>query len=257
MKEVFGPTYADAYDRIYHDKNYDAECDLVELIFQAHGKGSIRSVLDLGCGTGNHAIRLAQRGYEIAGVDSSESMLAHAQRKAAALSDNSVVSFHKGDIRRVELKRHFDAVLMMFAVLGYQVENADVLSAMKAARRHMRSDGLLIFDVWYGPAVLSQRPAQRLNVIPTQKGKILRFSSGEIDIRRHICTVHFNLWRIEGERLTAETKESHTMRYFFPRELELFLECEGFKLIRLGKFPDFDQDPDEMAWNVLGVARAI
>ena len=55
----------------------------------------------------------------------------------------------------------------------------------------------------------------------------------------------------------AETEESHKMRYFFPLELELFLKCAGFKLIRLGAFPEFDRDPDETTWNVLGVARAV
>ena len=256
MSDVFGPIYADAYDVLYRDKDYAAECDLVERIFQTYGDGSIHSVLDLGCGTGSHAIPLAQRGYEVVGVDRSENMLAHARRKAAGFSIGSGVAFHQGDIRSVDLQRHFDAALMMFAVLGYQLENADVLSALKAARQHLRSGGLLIFDVWYGPAVLHQRPSQRVRIVPTPEGRTLRVASGELDIRRHLCTVHFHVWQLEGERLVAETKESHLKRYFFPQELNLFLECSGFVLIRLGAFPEFDQDPDETTWNVLGVGRA-
>ena len=256
MNNVFGPIYADAYDLFYHDKDYVAECDLIECIFQIYGDGPIRSVLDLGCGTGNHAIPLAQRGYEVVGVDRSESMLAHAQSKAASFSSGSSVAFHQGDIRSVDLQCRFDAALMMFAVLGYQLENTDVLSALRTAHRHLHPGGLLIFDVWYGPAVLHQRPSQRIKVIPTPEGKILRVASGELDIRRHICTVHFHMWRLEGERLLAETEEGHSMRYFFPRELDLFLECSGFAPIRLGAFREFDQDPDETTWNVLSVARA-
>jgi hypothetical protein len=52
------------------------------------------------------------------------------------------------------------------------------------------------------------------------------------------------------------TAETHTQRYFFPLELKLFLEQTGFEPIRLGAFPDFNQDPDESTWNVLQVARA-
>ena len=257
MSEVFGSTYADAYDLFYRDKDYAAECDLIERLFQTYGDGPIRSVLDLGCGTGNHAIPLAQRGYEVAGVDRSESMLAHARGKAAGLSGSSGVTFHQEDIRSVDLQRHFDAALMMFAVLGYQLENADVLFVLSAARRHLRPGGLLIFDVWYGPAVLRQRPSQRVKVIPTPQGKILRVASGELDVRRHVCTVHYHVWQLERERLVAETEESHAMRYFFPQELDLFLECSGFAPVRLGAFPEFDQGPDEMTWNVLGVTLAI
>jgi hypothetical protein len=62
---------------------------------------------------------------------------------------------------------------------------------------------------------------------------------------------------LEESRLMGETEESHRMRYFFPLELNLFLECSGFAPIRLGAFPEFDRDPDEQSWNVLGIARAV
>jgi len=257
MNKTFSPIYADVYDVLYRNKNYTAECDLIECIFQTYSDGSIHSVLDLGCGTGNHAILLAQRGYKVVGVDRSESMLTYAREKAAKLSNSSSVTFHQGDIRSIDLQRHFDAALMMFAVLSYQLENADVLSALRTTRRHLRPGGLLIFDVWYGPAVLHQRPSQRIKVMPTSEGQVLRVSSGELDVCHHICTVHFHVWRIVGNRLVAETRENHKVRYFFPLELEFYLECSGFALIRLGAFPEFGRDPDETTWNVLGVARAV
>jgi SAM-dependent methyltransferase len=256
MNEVFGSTYANAYDLLYYDKNYTAECELIHHIFQSYGEGLTRSVLDLGCGTGNHVFPLARQGYELVGVDRSKSMLAKAESKAADITDNGRMVFCQGDIRSVNLQRQFDGVLMMFAVLGYQLDNTDVLSALRTARQHLRSGGLLIFDVWYGPAVLYQKPSERVKVIPTPGGQVLRTASAEIDIQRHVCTVHFHVWRLEGERLVAETEESHPMRYFFPLELNLFLECSGFTGIRLGAFPEFGRDPDETTWNVLGVARA-
>ncbi len=47
------------------------------------------------------------------------------------------------------------------------------------------------------------------------------------------------------------------MRFFFPLELNFFLESAGFTSIRFGTFPEFDKDPDETTWNVLAVARAV
>ncbi|MEW6172018.1 MAG: methyltransferase domain-containing protein [Bacillota bacterium] len=256
MNKVFNSGYADAYDAIYSDKDYEAECDLIERIFRDNS-GSIISILDLGCGTGNHLIPLAQRGYELTGIDRSESMLAHARSKVDRLSHSVNITLHQGDVRNLELNRHFDAAIMMFAVLGYQLENRDVLSALHTVRRHLRPGGLFLFDVWYGPAVLHQRPSQRIKVIPTHKGKILRVSSGELDTGRHICKVYFHLWRLEENRVAAETTESHSMRYFFPLELNLFLECSGFAPVRLGAFPEFERDPDETTWNVLALVRAV
>jgi hypothetical protein len=62
---------------------------------------------------------------------------------------------------------------------------------------------------------------------------------------------------MEGNFLKGETEETHQMRFFFPLELDLFLECSGFTLIKLGAFPQFDQEPDQDTWNVCGVARAV
>lgn len=257
MSEMFGAVYADAYDLLYQDKDYDAECDLIESLFKNYGESGIKSVLDLGCGTGNHAVPLARRGYEVVGVDHSESMISIAEQKAAQLPGLNSISFHHGDIRNIDLHRQFHAVLMMFAVLGYQLENEDVLSALRTGRRHLTTGGLLIFDVWYGPAVLNQRPTQKIKVIPTQDGRILRVAGGELDVSRHLCAVNYHLLRLEGDRLVGETKESHLMRYFFPKELDLFLECAGFAPLRLGAFPRFHEEPGETSWNVLGVARAV
>jgi SAM-dependent methyltransferase len=257
MSEPFGSIYADCYDAIYQEKDYEAECDLIERLFKTYGNGQIKTVLDLGCGTGNHALPLSQRGFEVIGVDRSEFMLTQARKKAAQYYPPQRDTFYQADIQSVDLERQFDAALLMFAVLGYQLDNAEVIAALRSARRHLRSGGLLLFDVWYGPAVLFQRPSERVKTIPTLTGKISRESSSELDLSRHTCTVRYHVWKFDVERLSSETEEEHTVRYFFPLELNLFLESTGFNPTRLGAFPDFERDPDEKSWNVLCVARAV
>jgi SAM-dependent methyltransferase len=250
VSEVFGAGYAAAYDALYEEKDYEAECDLVERVFAQYGQGDFRSILDLGCGTGNHAYPLARRGYEVVGVDRSEAMLALAREKGAG------VSFELGDIRDVRLGREFDAVLVLFAVLGYLHADVDVLAALRTAREHLRPGGLLLFDVWYGPAVVSEKPEHRERTIENGSGRIVRSSDGRLDEERHLCRVDFRLQRFEGDELVAETEETHEMRYFFADELAGFLAAAGLKLLRLGGFPDVDAEPDETTWNVLGVASA-
>jgi SAM-dependent methyltransferase len=256
MSDVFGQVYADSYDALYQDKDYQAECDLIQQVFHKYGKGPIRQILDLGSGTGSHAIPLAQQGYDVVGVERSEGMLARARSKTASVPDHRVL-FHQGDIRSVELGRQFDAALILFAVLGYQHENADVQAALRTARRHLRPGGLLVFDVWYGPAVLRERPSQRVKVIPAANGKIVRVASGTLDTLHHLCRTDYLLWRWSDGKPVEETKESHLMRYFFPRELDLFLQCEHLALDRLGSFPELHREPDETTWNVMAVAHAV
>lgn len=255
MSQVFGSGYAGAYDTIYREKDYDGECALIERIFGKYATKPVRKVLDLGCGTGNHALRLAAKKYEVTGVDRSAEMLGLAEKKAK--QQRVTVSLHQASIPDLNLNREFDAVLMMFAVLGYHLKNEDVLGALRAARKHVAKGGLLLFDVWYGPAVLNERPGDRLRVIESEEGTLLRTSSGELDSQQQICTVHFQLWQMKGDKVVNRTDESHPMRYFFPQELRLFLETAGFRLLRIGAFPDFEREPDETTWNVMVAAEAI
>lgn len=155
MTEVFGSDYSRAYDMLYQGKDDSAECDIIERIFEKYGNGSIKKVLGLGCGTRNHAIPLAERNYVVIGIDISQGMLDAAIKETS--SRDLRVRFLHGDLKQLELRETYDAVLMMFAVLGYQLENEEVIIALKTARRHLRPKGLLLMDFWYGPGVLAQR----------------------------------------------------------------------------------------------------
>jgi SAM-dependent methyltransferase len=248
---VFGRDYAAAYDDLYKEKDYLAECDLIENVFKLYGQGPVRRVLDLGCGTGGHAVVLAHRGYEVVGVDRSPDMLERARARGSA------ARFVLGEIGSVDLGETFDAALMMFAVLGYQVGNADVQAALATARRHLKPHGLFFCDFWYGPAVLAERPSERVKVIDAPDGQVIRVATGELDALHDVCMVGYHVWRIEAGRVSAEVREQHPMRYFFAPELDLLLAGASFELVRLGAFPALDEEPTEHTWNVALVARAI
>ena len=254
MTEIFGQVYAPAYDMLYRDKDYDGEIDLLSRVFRQYRTQPVKTILDLGCGTGNHTLRLAARGYEVVGIDRSPEMLAEADRKAH--EQGVTAHFQQADIRNVSLRKTFDAVLMMFAVLGYQTDEADVRRVMRSARQHMHPDGLLLFDVWHGPAVLAQRPEERVRTIEQDGSTWVRRSSGRLDEQQHCCRVEFHLRHMQDGKTLEETEECHTMRYFFREEIVLFLKDSGFQLLRLGAFPEFDRDPDHTTWNVMAVAIA-
>jgi SAM-dependent methyltransferase len=248
---VFGPDYAGAYDVLYQDKDYVAECDLLERVFSDYSESPVHRVLDLGCGTGGHSAILAERGYSVVGVDRSADMLHQARQRG------TTARFVAGDITSVDLDEKFDVVVIMFAVLGYLTRNVDIHAALQGARRHLNPGGVLFADVWYGPAVLGQRPSERVKVTHTPDGgQVIRVASSELDTRRDTCTVTYHLWRLESRRLVAEVREQHVMRYFFEPELESMLASAGFELVRIGGFPELDEQPGERTWNVAFVARA-
>jgi SAM-dependent methyltransferase len=272
MTGVFGSEYASAYDALYADKDYAAEAAMLDRLFHVYGNRQTRTVLDLGSGTGEHARHLAALGYDVLGVDASTEMVDRASRKRSPTRGNwgqtpnagdrgltpiRAPRFAVGDLREYRTVERFDAVVMMFAVLGYQTGNADVSAALETARRHLVSGGLLAFDVWFGPAVLRNPPTPRLKRRAAGDETLLRFATPSLDTRTHTCVVTYDLWRLAKATLVSTAVEQHTVRFFFPMELELFLSGAGFALRRLGQFPDFEQDPDDSSWSVLAVATAI
>jgi SAM-dependent methyltransferase len=253
---IFG-AYAHFYDALYQDKDYNAECDFLAAIFARYAPGPIRTILDLGCGTGGHALLLAQRGYQVTGVDRSEEMLAIAQAKATSTFQRSnVPTFQRGDIRTLALGQTFDAVICMFAVMSYMTTNADVGAALTTARRHLAPGGLLIFDGWHGPAVLTERPSDRYKIIQTGDERTIRFVQPALDVVRHTVDVSYKVMRIRRDRIVEEVDEVHPMRFFFAQELALHLECAGFRLLQLCPFLELDGEVGERVWNVTVVAEA-
>ncbi|MFZ3046063.1 MAG: class I SAM-dependent methyltransferase, partial [Desulfatirhabdiaceae bacterium] len=135
--------YAHYYDLLYQDKDYQAEADYVDrLIRRFHPKA--RSILELGSGTGIHACLLAQKGFEVHGVERSTEMIATSRQNAIRHPPNQFIdsanpSFIQGDIRRIRLSQRFDAVIALFHVMSYQTTNDDILAAFQTARHHLNS----------------------------------------------------------------------------------------------------------------------
>ena len=247
--------YAEYYDLIYQDKDYERECDFIEDIFRRFSSDPVRTVLDGGCGAGGHAIPLARRGYLITGIDSSEIMLKRAKKKAVE-SDLSL-DFHLGDLRQFDLVKKFDACICMFAVMDYITETEDVLETLKSIRRHLNSGSLFIFDFWNGLAVLRILPAVRVQVVEDEKVRIIRIAEPELDAFNHLCRVRYRLLVNQDSALIDDIIETHAIRYYFPQEITHYLKETGFEVLRICPFLDVDGKVDENVWNITAIAKAI
>lgn len=251
---VFG-AYAGFYDALYADKDYESECDFLEQVFAQHGMTPGGSVLDLGCGTGGHVVPLALRGYVMTGVDRSSAMVDRAMIKAgeAGVAAEFVVS----DIRTLDLGRTFDAVISMFAVVSYQLTDADAAAVFTTARRHLRSGGVFVFDVWHGPAVLTQRPGVKTKTVGAPGGdEITRVARPTLDEDARTVEVAYEVMRTSAGVVVEHTTEAHTVRYFFANELRELLAGAGFGDIAISPFGELDREPTEEDWNISVVARA-
>lgn len=213
--------YARYYDLLYRDKDYAAEADYVaRLIRRFHSKA--QSILELGSGTGIHASLLAEKGFTVHGIERSPEMLARSlvlTEKMGVIHSRPVFSL--GDIRKIRLNERFDAAIALFHVISYQTTNEDVTAVFETARHHLEPGGVFIFDVWYGPAVLTERPAVRIKRIADEKIEVTRLAEPELHPNENCVDVHYHVFvRDLATHAVVEFKEPHAMRYFFKPEIE-------------------------------------
>lgn len=253
--EVF-KNYARSYSALYQDKNYEAECDFLESAWKSFCPQPVKRVLDLGCGAGGHVLPLAARGYEVTGIDRSPVMLELAKQRTAGFSGKPP-RLQVGDVQTLRLDESFDAVVCMFAVLGYQTSNDGLLSTLRTVRQHLNPGSLFLCDFWYGPAVLKQQPADRIKEVMDGDDRIVRLASPSIDTQTHVVTVSYQLLRLRGNVLVEETREVHQMRYLFKPETELLMQLAGFELLHFCPFAQLEQAVSEETWNVSAIGRAI
>ncbi|PKN12859.1 MAG: SAM-dependent methyltransferase [Deltaproteobacteria bacterium HGW-Deltaproteobacteria-4] len=242
---VFG-AYSRYYNLFYKDKDYAGEAAYVHELIQKHRPGA-KSVLDLGCGTGKHAFLLAKRGLEVAGVDRSAEMLAVANSQHTTLNPQQAsLSFHQGDIRSIRLDRTFDTVVSLFHVMSYQTSNDDLKGAFATAREHLEPGGVFIFDCWYGPAVLTDRPVVRVKRVEDEEIAVTRIVEPVMFVNDNLVETNYQvLVRDKSTGAVEELYETHRMRYLFRPEIELLLQESGMTIIETsewmsGRQPGFD-----------------
>lgn len=228
---VFG-RYSRYYDLLYRDKDYQGETDFVHGVLTRHVRAG-GNLLELGCGTGRHAALLAGKGYAVHGVDRSTEMLKAAQQRAAQMPKlASPPVFSQGDVRDLRLGKTFDAVVALFHVASYQTANDDLLAMFTTAATHLKPGGVFFFDYWYGPAVLTDRPAPRHKHMQSDEIEVERRATPQLDAVRSVVEVHYHVTiRDRATGIADELRETHSMRYLFTPEIELLAKLSGLRAV--------------------------
>jgi SAM-dependent methyltransferase len=249
--------YARYYDLLYRDKDYAAEAEYVAALI-CKFYPSARSILEMGSGTGIHASLLAEKGFTVHGIERSPEMIVRSQ----ALAENKAagdgrLTFTMGDIREVRINKRFDAVTALFHVISYQTTNEDVTAAFKTAMLHLNPGGVFIFDVWYGPAVLTECPAVRIKRMADDQIEITRLAEPVLHPNENLVDVNYHVFvRDRATDAVKELEETHVMRYFFKPEIENIATQSGFEILHTEEWLSGNQiGPD--TWGVCFIIRVM
>lgn len=248
--------YSRYYDLLYRDKDYAGEARYVHDLVRKHAP-TARSLVEIGCGTGAHAAELASLGYDVVGVDMSEGMLAAAEARKSSLPPNHAerIRFAAGDARTARLGQRFDAAISLFHVMSYQTSNEDLAAAFKTAAEHIDRNGVFVFDCWYGPAVLTERPSVTLKQLSDESIDVTRVADPVMHPEQNLVDVNYTV--TIRDKLTGKVevlRETHRMRYLFSPEVAMLLEAAGMTLIDAREWMT-EKPPGFHSWSACFVAR--
>ncbi|MEW9500499.1 class I SAM-dependent DNA methyltransferase [Jeotgalibacillus marinus] len=136
--------FAEIYDQLMSDMPYDLWTRFV-LEKQAQFGSTGRRLLDVGCGTGEWTLQIAQEGFEVTGIDLSESMLAVASNKAQ--NAGVPLQLFKQNMAKVEGFEPFDIITIFCDSLNYLEREEDFKRTFDNMYRQLSSGGLFLFDV--------------------------------------------------------------------------------------------------------------
>ena len=250
MNENF-KLYSQYYDLLYANKDYLAEANYIDGLIKTY-KPNSKSILELGSGTGKHAFLLANKGYQLLGLERSAEMVA-----IANYENNQNVNFKVADITDYNLNESFDVATSLFHVISYLTDNQSLIQTFKNVHQHLDKDGLFIFDVWHSSAVHHQIPEERMKKLQNNAIAISRKAYPIIYPEVNIVEVNYDITITNLKDLSCnQISEKHPMRHFSRPEIEILAYATGFELLLTEEFLTKEK-PSIDTWGVAYILKKI
>jgi SAM-dependent methyltransferase len=192
---------ADLYDLIYSGfKDYPAETEAVAAIIRQQHPAT-RTVLDVACGTGEHARLLTEvHGFEVDGLDLDPGFVAIARAK---LPRGTV---YQADMVSFTLPRRYDAIVCLFSSIGYVRTLENVRLTLERMQAHLAGDGIMLIEPWFPPEAM-QSGHVNLKTAEGDGLSVARMSHTEIEGRISRLRFEYLIGRSSGIERLSETHE--------------------------------------------------
>ena len=157
-EKLFDP---DDYFHFYtHRLNEERTKTEIRFLIDTLSLNQSHHILDLACGWGRHANRLAKQGYKVLGIDRTSGFLDRAKNEAEQLGVS--VDYRNMDMRRIDFRAKFDRVVCLFSAFGY-FEDEDNQLVMNNISRALRPEGLLCFDILHRDVQIKEQKPYMVN----------------------------------------------------------------------------------------------
>ena len=214
---------AQSYDRLTNDVDYDATVDFYYEILKRENLAP-RTAVDLACGTGSVALRLAQKGLQVTAVDMSWEMLMVAQQKTMEAETHPQFACQK--LQELRLPRGVDLAVCALDSIDYILDPEECQKAIGRVYKALNPGGCFIFDV-NTPEKLRAMDGQ---VFLDEDDDVYCVWRGEFDEEANICSYGMDLFQREG-KIWHRSFEEHREYAYSADQLVSYLRQAGFTSI--------------------------
>ncbi len=187
-------------------------------------------LLDLACGTGRMALRMAELGYQVTGVDITPEMIGWARQKAA--KQGFSIDWIVADARTFHLQKQFPFIYMLENVFQFFLMREDQEAMLARVREHLLPEGCFLFET-RNPSprnLLEVRHPEGAKYATPDGGHLVVTDQQHYDPMTQIqhYTTHHTFLQPEGKPRKKTLRVA--LRYVFPQEMEALLYYNGFQI---------------------------
>lgn len=224
IKDIRYTKLAKYYDLTHHFRNYEQEAEFINLVIRKYLPSADR-ILDIACGTGNHAIFMAKKGYDVTGIDLSQEMLNIAKQKIK--NTDLHAEFTYDDMRNLKFSSKFDVAYCLGLSFMELKTYDEINSCLNGIRGAIKPNGLFVFDISNGWKMLSVET--RKDFVEDAKTKVIWLSGGDTDKLKRTMHLDYTFIIQENNKIAIESGIEE-LRIFFPDELQMLLTNANFKI---------------------------
>jgi SAM-dependent methyltransferase len=200
------------------------------------------NILDLACGEGTFALKAAELGFRVTGLDISETMLGFARDRIRAAGAD--VDFVRADMRAMPFAGGFDLVTCWFDSLNYILDSDDLRAVFHGIAGALDEGGLLIFDMntAYGLAVnWRENPCY----VRQDSAGVFEVHRQDYDFETGLAYMHITGF-IKSGSTWRRIDEEHRERAYGQQEIHSYLRAAGFQVLASwGSFRDRSEPTGE------------
>jgi SAM-dependent methyltransferase len=205
--------------------------DDIALILSVLGQLNNPSILDLGCGTGEHLNELSRRGCRCTGIDASADMLNVARERFPDAG-----RFIQSDMSDIDFFEEFNLAYSLFGTINYMTDDARLERMMWNTWRALKPGGTAILEVWNSFPIEKIRNREISPVSTTLAGgvKIERHRGFTLieEGPRTVVEVNYR-YVVTRDGQKREILDRHVMRAFSRAEIEGYLGENGFTIRKI------------------------